>query len=96
MFIDIYLNILAYRYPTHMYPNPNILESWDNIPFEQQEKSVENIKYEVEELQFILERQSDQDCEAAMNLLFLGGIFVSLIVIKILQFHGWDGNQADF
>ena len=65
------------------------MESWDNIPFEQQEKSVEDIKYEVEELQFILGGHSDQDCEAFMNLA-LGGIFVSLIVIKILQFF-WLG-----
>ena len=61
----------------------NILESWDITPFEQQDKSVEDIRYEVKELQFFLAGQSDQDCEAFMNFLFLEGIFLSLIVIKM-------------
>ena len=68
----------------------HMLESWDNISFEQQEISVEEFKSEVEALQFLLGRQGFQDWEASTSLqvLVVGVIFVSLIVIKIWQsFH---------
>ena len=59
-------------------------------------KLVEDIKCEVEGLQFILAGRSDPPRKTYLEPLLLEGIFSSLIVIKTLQFYGWVEGMADF
>ena len=72
------------------------LESWDNVTFEEQENLVDDIKDEVEDLQFLLSKRVNPHYRMAFfEPFFMVGIVASLGVFRILQSYGWIHSKVD-